>query len=120
MPVLRLPIRPARIAGVADTESPSGGIDFMTEEQVHIRTAGGTASGILYRADDGGQRPGVVYLTDIWGIRPAEEQRAKRIADAGYTVLMPNIFYRIGEPPFVKTPVDFSDPKIREKAAELS
>jgi len=43
--------------------------------------------------------PGVLQLTDIGGIREANIQTAQQLADEGYTVLMPNIFYRESRPP---------------------
>ena len=32
------------------------------------------------------------FTTDLFGIRPANQDVARRIAAAGYTVLMPNVF----------------------------
>ena len=73
----------------------------MLEEGIEIRTPDGTADGLLYRADGGGRRPGVIHLTDIGGIRLSQQAMARRLAEAGYTVLMPNLFYRFGKPPVV-------------------
>ncbi|HMH64458.1 MAG TPA: dienelactone hydrolase family protein [Rhizomicrobium sp.] len=49
---------------------------------------------LLFRPDDVADFPGVVFLTDIWGIRPANIAMAKRLADKGFAVLMPNVFHR--------------------------
>jgi dienelactone hydrolase len=38
---------------------------------------------------------GLIFLTDIMGIRDANLGMAKRIAEHGYVVLVPNIFYRV-------------------------
>ena len=65
----------------------------MIEEAIEIRTNDGTADGILYRAE-GERRPGVIHLTDIGGIRPSHRELANRLAEKGYTVLVPNVFYR--------------------------
>ena len=64
--------------------------------QLTISTPDGQASAELFTPDHGsGQAwPGVVLLTDIWGIRPASEKMARRLADQGYAVLLPHLFYR--------------------------
>ena len=49
---------------------------------------------LLFRPDDIAEFPGVIFLTDIWGIRPANIGMAKRLADKGFAVLMPNVFHR--------------------------
>jgi carboxymethylenebutenolidase len=84
------------------------------EEPVDVETPDGHATGLVYRAPDGQPRPGAIFLTDIGGIRPAMREAARRVADAGYTVLLPNIFYRTGEPPFLAPPVNMTDPKARQ------
>jgi len=38
---------------------------------------------------------------DAYGLRPQIEQMAERIADHGYVVLAPNVFYRAGRSPVV-------------------
>ena len=52
------------------------------------------AEALFFRPDDIAEFPGVVFLTDIWGIRPANIAVAKRLADKGFAVLMPNVFHR--------------------------
>ena len=76
----------------------------MTETKVEIRTPDGIADGFLFHAENT-QHPGVIYLTDIGGLRPAQNQAALRLAEQGYTVLMPNIFYRTGRPPLIQFPL---------------
>jgi carboxymethylenebutenolidase len=39
-------------------------------------------------------RPPVILFTDIAGMRPSYMEKAQKIADGGYAVLMPNIYYR--------------------------
>jgi carboxymethylenebutenolidase len=57
------------------------------------------SEGILYRPERGRRWLGIIHLTDIGGIRPAHCDMARRLAAEGYTVLMPNVFYRTGRPP---------------------
>ncbi|HKQ10307.1 MAG TPA: dienelactone hydrolase family protein [Rhizomicrobium sp.] len=52
------------------------------------------AETFLYRPDDIADFPGIVFLTDIWGIRPAAIGMAKRLADKGFAVLLPNVMHR--------------------------
>jgi carboxymethylenebutenolidase len=91
----------------------------VIEEIIEIRTADGMADGLLYRAEDGGRRPGVIHLTDIGGIRGAQRKMARRLAEAGYTVLMPNLFYRFGKPPVVDFAAGFDDELTKQRMAEL-
>jgi len=91
----------------------------MVEEAVEIRTADGTADGFLYRAEDGSRRPGVLHLTDIGGIRVSQRGMARRLAGAGYTVLMPNLFYRTGRPPVLDFAAGFDSEPVQQRLAEL-
>ncbi len=85
----------------------------VIEEKIEIRTPDGISDGFLYRPADGKRYPGVIYYTDIGGIRAASQGMARRQAAEGYTVLVPNVFYRTSRPPVFlqKTP---------ERIAELA
>jgi len=91
----------------------------MIEHKVEIRTPDGISDGVLVRPDGDDRIPGVIVLTDIWGIRPAFVELAKRIAGNGYVVLLPNIFYRSGKPPFADN-MDFQDPRTKARVGEIS
>ncbi|MEJ2598577.1 MAG: dienelactone hydrolase family protein [Anaerolineales bacterium] len=71
----------------------------MIEEKVQISTKDGVSNGWLIHPEGDGPWPGVIHFTDIGGIRPAQHEMARRLAGEGYCVLMPNVFYRSGEPP---------------------
>ena len=92
----------------------------MTEEEIEIHTVDGTSDGVLYLSEDGRRLPGVIFFTDIGGIRPSQRQMAGRLAAAGYTVLLPNIFYRTGRPPMFDFPVKFGEERTTRRLAELS
>jgi carboxymethylenebutenolidase len=92
----------------------------MIEEEIEIRTADGTSDGFLYRPEDGRPLPGVVHLTDIGGIRPAKREMARRLAEEGYTVLLPNVFYRTGRTPLWDFPRNFEEDRTRKRFAELT
>jgi carboxymethylenebutenolidase len=64
----------------------------MIETKVEIPALG--AEAFLYRPDAVADFPGVVFLVDIWGVRPANIAMAKRLADKGFAVLLPNVMHR--------------------------
>jgi carboxymethylenebutenolidase len=67
----------------------------MFERKLEVPLKGGVEA-FFYKPDDVGMFPGVVFLTDIWGVRPAPIAMAKRLADKGFAVLLPNAFHRHG------------------------
>ncbi len=77
---------------------------MIVEEEIQLRMPDGTADAVLYQEADGPARSGVLHLTDIGGIRQSQRDMAQRVASLGYTVLMPNIFYRAGRPPVLPLP----------------
>ena len=89
------------------------------EKQIEIRTPDGTAGGFLYQPDGKGPWPGVLHLTDIGGIRAANIELSKRLAEAGYLVLMPNIYYRTGKPPLFTPPFKIGDEAFMKRVGEL-
>jgi carboxymethylenebutenolidase len=91
----------------------------MNEETVEIRTPDGIAEALLFRHERG-KAPGVIHLTDLAGIRPAQREMAQRLAGEGFTVLMPNLFWRTGKPPFFTQPMTFADPEVRRRLGELT
>jgi carboxymethylenebutenolidase len=76
-----------------------------------ITTPDGVADAYLARPDDG-DHPAVLFLIDAYGLRQQIYEMADRIAADGYTVLVPNLFYRAGRAPVLPMP-DFSDPDAR-------
>lgn len=76
---------------------------------LEITTDDGTAEVYLT-----GSGPGVLFFIDAIGLRPRIEEMADRIADMGYTVLAPNVFYRMGTAEELRPPYDLRDPKNRE------
>jgi carboxymethylenebutenolidase len=79
---------------------------------VDIPTTDGVADAYVAHAADGSARPGVLLYMDAFGIRPHLKSMADRIAEAGHTVLVPNVFYRHGRTPVVELP-EFIDPEAR-------
>ncbi len=74
--------------------------DASSGEPRSIATTDGTAEAWLFkpRSQGAGPWPGVLLYTDIMGVRPVFKAMAQTLADAGFTVLLPNLFYRSGPP----------------------
>ena len=82
----------------------------MQRSTVEVRTPDGTADAYLTRPDGDGDLPGVLFVMDAYGLRPRIDEMADRIADQGYVVLAPNVFYRAGRAPVLPMP-DHTDPE---------
>jgi len=76
----------------------------MRSSTVDIRTPDGVADAYLTRPDEGERHPGVLFLMDAFGLRPRIEEMADRIAEHGYAVLAPNVFFRAGRAPVLPMP----------------
>ncbi|MFJ8621600.1 dienelactone hydrolase family protein [Kitasatospora sp. NPDC093550] len=77
---------------------------------VDIKTADGTADAYLAHPDDDRAHPSVLLYMDAFGLRPHLKRSADRLAAAGYTVLVPNAYYRHGRAPVVEVP-ELIDPE---------
>jgi carboxymethylenebutenolidase len=92
----------------------------MPESKLDVKTADGTSEAFLFTPSSGtGPWPAVVYLTDIMGIRAAYHGMAQRLADKGYVVLLPNIFYRGAKLPVLDFVPQFGDEKTMKRMGEL-
>ncbi|HSS12518.1 MAG TPA: dienelactone hydrolase family protein [Rhizomicrobium sp.] len=49
---------------------------------------------VFLRPDGVADFPGVLFLTDVWGVRPANIAMARRLAEKGFAMLLPNVFHR--------------------------
>ena len=69
----------------------------MPRNSVTIKTRDGLAPASVFQPDTGkGPWPAVLVYQDGRGIRPALFELAERIAQGGYVVLLPDLFYRAG------------------------
>jgi carboxymethylenebutenolidase len=69
----------------------------VSERDVDIKTPDGTADSYFVHPAKG-SAAAVLIWPDIFGLRPAMRNMAKRLAQSGYAVLVPNPFYRVGKP----------------------
>ncbi|HTK36512.1 MAG TPA: dienelactone hydrolase family protein [Caulobacteraceae bacterium] len=70
-------------------------INEVVETDVTVGTADGMADAALFHPQGAGRWPGVVLFTSALGLRPVFRDMARRLASNGYTVLVPNPFYRL-------------------------
>ena len=87
----------------------------VTEKDVSVKTAGGSADAALFYPSGKGQWPAVLMWPDILGLRPVFREMGKRLAAQGYLVLVPNPYYRARKAPVVEGPFDFSNKDDRAK-----
>jgi carboxymethylenebutenolidase len=86
----------------------------MIAQTLEIPLDGKRAEALFFRPDAIAQFPGVLFYTDIWGIRPANIGMARRLADKGFAVLMPNVFFR--HSPIRENGFEPADPAEQQKA----
>src|SRR5690349_3184927 len=86
-------------AGLAAAGSAAGAGMALVETDVEIKTPDGTCDAAFIHPKSG-SHPGVLIWPDAFGLRPSMRDIAKRIAAEGYSVLVPNPFYRISKAPF--------------------
>src|SRR5207237_3225665 len=91
----------------------------MIEQNLEIRTPDGVSDALLVRPESNEPLPAVINLTDGLGFRPAFAEQSRRIAERGYVVLTPNIFYRISKSPVFPFEPDFASDRTRERFAVL-
>ncbi|WP_395670450.1 dienelactone hydrolase family protein [Phenylobacterium sp.] len=89
----------------------------VVEKDVEVKTADGTADAALYHPEGRGSWPAVLIWTDVLSLRPAFREMGRRLAGAGYVVLVPNVYYRNRRAPVVDGSFNFSNPEDRAKIA---
>jgi len=79
----------------------------VTERSVEIKTPDGTCDAALIYPTTG-SHPAVVIWPDAFGLRPSMRDIGKRIAAEGYSVLVPNPFYRVSKAPQFENASNFN------------
>lgn len=88
----------------------------MPRLEVSIPTPDGVCPASLFTPGDGaGPWPGVLFFMDGLGIRPVMWEMGQRLADGGYAVLLPDLYYRVGTYAPMNPAAVFSDPALREE-----
>jgi carboxymethylenebutenolidase len=87
-------------AGLAATAAQASAAGHeVVETNVEIKTPDGTCDAAFIHPKTG-SHAGVLIWPDAFGLRPAMRDFAKRLAADGYSVLVPNPFYRVSKAPF--------------------
>jgi len=68
----------------------------MIEQTVEIATKDGATTTFIAHPERDGPHPVVLFFMDAPGIREELRDMARRIATAGYYVMLPNLYYRRG------------------------
>jgi carboxymethylenebutenolidase len=92
----------------------------MPTQDMEIPMHDGASDSVLCRPEGDAIHPGILYLTDIGGIRAANREAAARLAQQGYVVLMPNIFYRTSHAPLQPSLRTLDAEAAKKRMAELT
>ena len=87
----------AGVAAATTTSARAANLP-VTENNVMVKTPDGTCDAAFIHPTTG-THPGVLIWPDAFGLRPSMRDMAKRLAAEGYSVLVPNPFYRIAKAP---------------------
>ena len=66
----------------------------MIDRHLEINTSDGQMNTFVTHPEEGGPFPTVLFMMDAPGVRVELEDMARRLATAGYFVLLPNLYYR--------------------------
>jgi len=107
-------------AGLAASAGQSAGAGLeVVETDVEVKTPDGTCDAAFIHPKTG-SHPGVLIWPDAFGLRPSMRDMAKRLAADGYSVLVPNPFYRVSKAPFTDaSKFDFNKPEDRARLGPL-
>jgi carboxymethylenebutenolidase len=68
----------------------------MNAKAISLTTKDGVATCHFFGPPHKERLPAVIFYMDGYGIRPAMRDMAERLAQSGYHVLLPNLYYRSG------------------------
>jgi carboxymethylenebutenolidase len=110
----------------ASIAAAAGGTEAMAQQRiaetnVEIKTPDGTCDAAFIHPA-AGAHPAVLIWPDAFGLRPSMRDMAQRLAqEGGYSVLVPNPFYRVAKSPVFDNASNFNfgDPAQRNKLTPL-
>src|SRR5436190_22392499 len=96
----------------ASIAAAAGGTEAMAQQRivetnVEIKTPDGTCDAAFIHPA-AGAHPAVLIWPDAFGLRPSMREMAKRLAGEGYSVLVPNPFYRVAKSPVFENASNFN------------
>ena len=86
----------------------------VVEQEVLVETPDGMADCYFVHPATG-KHPAVIVWPDIMGIRTSFRMMGKRLAEAGYSVLVVNPYYRSVKGPVIEDGESFGTPEVRER-----
>jgi carboxymethylenebutenolidase len=87
----------------------------MPRLDVAIKTRDGICPASIFTPSElGDSWPAVIFFMDGFGIRPVLWEMGQLLADGGYSVLLPDLYYRLGLYPPASPSEVLADPKLRE------
>ena len=90
-------------AGIVAAAGGASAADMpVVETDVDIKTPDGKCNAAFIHPTTGAH-PGVIVWADAFGLRPALRELGKRLAAEGYSVLVPNPYYRVTKDPQFNT-----------------
>jgi len=109
----------AAVAGCVGKSGGKGrGSAELQESMVNIATADGMADGFFVHPAKG-VYPGVILWPDVAGLREVKKVMARRLAAAGYAVLVVNPYYRDAPAPIMQSFSEYRTPAGEAKIAPM-
>lgn len=106
----------AAAGGVATSAYAAGDV---VEKDVEVKTPDGVADAALYYPAGKGTWPAVLIWCDFLSLRPVFREMGKRLASAGYVVLVPNFYYRSKKAPVFEGAFNFASAEDRAKITPM-
>jgi carboxymethylenebutenolidase len=91
----------------------------VVEKDVEVKTPDGVADAALFYPSGKGPWPGVLIWCDFLSLRPVFREMGRRLAGAGYVVLVPNFYYRTRKAPVFDGVFDFANAEHRAKITPM-
>jgi carboxymethylenebutenolidase len=91
----------------------------MIEKKIDVKTPDGIADAYLYAPEPSGVWPGIIMYVDAMGVRGTFQDMARRLAREGFTVLLPNVYYRSGHLPLADHDLNITDEKDKALIQQL-
>ena len=108
------------VAGIAAASVAASATDLtVVETNVEVKTPDGSSDAVFIHPATG-THPGVLVWPDALGLRPAMRDIGRRIAAEGYSVLVPNPFYRSAKAPVFGQSFSFQNQDDRAKLAQMT
>lgn len=105
------------VAGCVGGASAAGSAE-LKEGMVGIATADGMADAFFVHPAKGAH-PGVIFWPDVAGLREVKKVMARRLAAAGYAVLVVNQYYRDAPAPILQSLSEFRTPEGQAKVGPM-